>query len=71
MPGRGGDGFDAQAVIDKVTETLEVRYRGEVPRPTIEAAVREAVVDLAYGARVVDFLPVLAERRIRERLRRA
>jgi len=53
-----------RAAVDRVSG----RVSGALPEGVVEATVRECFADLS-GARIRDFVPVLAERRAEERLR--
>jgi hypothetical protein len=52
-----------------VVRDLEREFRGVVPPELIDLAARESVSELANSARVQTFIPVLAHRRARQRLR--
>ena len=55
--------------LPRVREQLEDEYRETVPQERIDRAAKEAVAELS-GARIRDYIPLLAWRRAREQLRR-
>jgi arsenate reductase (thioredoxin) len=57
-----------QAHVEKATDDLCKEFRGVVSRESVERLMAESLVALG-GARIADFVPVLAYRFARERLR--
>ena len=57
-------------VVNQVVSALLPRLGPAVDRSLIEDTARRAVIELTDGARFVDFVPVLAEHRVREEFRR-
>ena len=60
---------DKEDPLVRVRSELEAEYAGTVPQERIDRAAQEAVAELS-GARIPDFVPLLAWRRARESLRR-
>ena len=56
-------------VVHRVVSAVRTRLRSEVDLRVLEDTARRVVGELSEGARVVDFVPVLAEHRVREELR--
>jgi hypothetical protein len=50
------------------TDRLRASFEGRLPNETIEATLRESIDALAKDAKVDKYVPLLAERRTRERL---
>ena len=55
--------------VAKVADRLATEYADRVPDRVVRDLVRDAYVPLS-GARVTQFVPVLVDRSVRERLRR-
>ena len=64
---RSSEGVEAQ--VRRVVAALKRRNGSGTPDEVIEQAVREAFAE-REGAKIKDFVSVLAEREARERLRR-
>jgi hypothetical protein len=61
--------LDEQAQIRSVEMTMLQRFAGRVPEDVVHAEV-ELAASMLYGdARIRTFLPVLVERRVKDRLR--
>ena len=56
-------------LVYRVISAVRPRLRDEVDLRILEDTARRVVIELSEGARVVDFVPVLAEHRLREELR--
>jgi hypothetical protein len=59
---------DARASVDQIVKELAVDFDG-MPVDTIEQLVVGSFDELARGARIETYLPVLTKRVVRERLR--
>jgi hypothetical protein len=59
---------DARASVDQIVKELAVDFDG-TPVDTIEQLVVGSFDELARGARIETYLPVLTKRVVRERLR--
>ena len=55
--------------MHRVISAVRPRLRHEVDLHVLEDTARRVVIELSEGARVVDFVPVLAEHRVREAFR--
>jgi hypothetical protein len=60
----------SSAVKTEIVAGLHARYDGAFGAPTVEAVAVPVVEELLQEARILTFLPLLAERVTRERLRR-
>jgi hypothetical protein len=56
-------------LVHRVMSAVRPRLHPEVDPRVLEDTARRVVFELSDGARVVDFVPVLAEHRVREELR--
>lgn len=55
--------------MHRVVNAVRTRLHHEIDLRTLEDTARRVIIELSDGARVVDFVPVLAEHRVREELR--
>lgn len=60
-------GIDEDAAFREITERLTLKY-AEVPADRVSAIIDEVRMELA-GAKVRDFVPVLAEREAKKRIK--
>ena len=56
-------------VVHRVVSAVRPRLRPEIDLRALEDTARRVVIELSEGARVIDFVPVLAEHRVREAFR--
>lgn len=56
-------------VVHRVVSAVRPRLRDPIDLRVLEDTARRVVIELSEGARVVDFVPVLAEHRLREAFR--
>ncbi|HET6811751.1 MAG TPA: DUF3562 domain-containing protein [Acidimicrobiales bacterium] len=56
-------------LVHRVISAVRPRLHPEVDLRMLEDTARRVVIELSEGARVVDFVPVLAEHRVREEMR--
>ncbi len=54
--------------VDKVTQRLTAEFSGKVPDPEVRRIVTEVYGEMS-SARVTQFVPVLLDRGVRDRLR--
>lgn len=59
----------ADDVVHRVVSAVRPRLHAEIDLRVLEDTARRVIVELSEGARVVDFVPVLAEHRVREAFR--
>ena len=67
LPGLPGTG--PEDVVLRVVSAVQSKLGSGVDPGLLEDTARRVVIELTEGARVVDYVPVLAERLVRERLR--
>ena len=56
-------------LVTRIVSAVRPRLSEQIDLRLVEDTARRVVIELSEGARVVDFVPVLAERRVREELR--
>ena len=61
--------LDVSDQISRVTDRLAADYRGRIPEERIRTLVREAFAPYS-SVPVTQFVPVLVDRSVRDRLRR-